>query len=319
MKMKTLAIINIIITVAVFIGNYFYQSLGFNYTLKIICSSGFAVMGIMNMAYATKRIANKRVLSFMTLGLVFAFLGDVAINPNFILGVIFFALGHVFFVASYLTYQKLEKLDMILSLGLGAFSVGFILLFPHIVFEVVVLKYVVLIYAVIISVMVGKSVGNAVREKGMFTGMIAVGSVLFFISDMMLLLAWFSTIEGRWTSNVCMAAYYPALCLLAGSMVVFINNDKETLIARVKQMERCYDAVRNALEKDEALLGKNEEIKESIRSLKEYQETGQWLIDFKCDERRELPSNLKRGVLSEDGLYNLLIDVDNALSKCEEK
>lgn len=264
MKMKTLAIINIIITVAVFIGNYFYQSLGFNYTLKIICSSGFAVMGIMNMLYAWKRIANKKVLSFMTLGLVFAFLGDVAINPNFILGVIFFALGHVFFVLSYWAYKKLDKLDIIISIGLGAFAVGFILVFPYIVFDVAILKYVVLVYAVIISVMVGKSVGNAVREKGIFTGMIAVGSILFFLSDMMLLLAWFSTVEGRWTSNVCMAAYYPALCLLAGSMVVYLNDDREKMLG-------------------------------------------------------ELPSNLKRGVLSEDGLYNLLIDVDNALSKYEEK
>ena len=65
MKMKTLTIINILITVAVFIGNYFYQSLGFNYTLKIICSSGFALMGIINMLYAWKRIANKKVLSFL--------------------------------------------------------------------------------------------------------------------------------------------------------------------------------------------------------------------------------------------------------------
>lgn len=223
MKMKTLTIINILITVAVFIGNYFYQSLGFNYTLKIICSSGFALMGIINMLYAWKRIANKKVLSFMTLGLIFAFLGDVAINPNFVLGVIFFALGHVFFVAAYLIYKKLEKMDIFLCGALGLFAVGFILVFPYIVFDVAVLKYVVLAYAVIISAMVGKSVGNAVREKGIFTAMIAVGSVLFFISDMMLLLAWFSTIEGRWTSNVCMAAYYPALCLLAGSMVVYMK------------------------------------------------------------------------------------------------
>ena len=221
--MKTLTIINILITVAVFIGNYFYQSLGFNYTLKIICSSGFALMGIINMLYAWKRIANKKVLSFMTLGLIFAFLGDVAINPNFVLGVIFFALGHVFFVAAYLIYKKLEKMDIFLCGALGLFAVSFILVFPYIVFDVAVLKYVVLAYAVIISAMVGKSVGNAVREKGIFTAMIAVGSVLFFISDMMLLLAWFSTIDGRWTSNVCMAAYYPALCLLAGSMVVYMK------------------------------------------------------------------------------------------------
>ena len=111
----------------------------------------------------------------------------------------------MFFVAAYLIYKKLEKMDIFLCGALGLFAIGFILVFPYIVFDVAVLKYVVLAYAVIIS------------------AMIAVGSVLFFISDMMLLLAWFSTIEGRWTSNVCMAAYYPALCLLAGSMVVYMK------------------------------------------------------------------------------------------------
>lgn len=224
MKIKGLSVINVVITIAVFVGNYFYQSLGFNYTLKIICSSGFALMGIVNMVYAYKRVDDKKVLMFMTLGLIFAFLGDVAINPNFILGVIFFASGHVFFVASYLAYKKLEKMDIVISAGLGVFSIGFILLFPYILFDVPALKYVVLMYAAIISVMVGKSVGNAIRGKDVFTRMIAVGSVLFFTSDMMLLLAWFSTIEGRWTSNVCMAAYYPALCLLAGSMVVYLKD-----------------------------------------------------------------------------------------------
>ena len=227
MKMKILAMINIAITIVVFIGNYFYQSMGFNYTLKIMCSSGFALMGIINMVYAYKKISERKVLLFMTLGLIFAFLGDVAINPNFILGVIFFALGHVFFVVAYLAYRKLDKLDVIMSACLGCFAVGFILLFPYIVFSVPMLKYVVLLYAVIISVMVGKSVGNALRERSVLTVMIASGSILFFISDMMLLLAWFSTIEGRWTSNVCMAAYYPALCLLAGSMVVYLNDRKE--------------------------------------------------------------------------------------------
>lgn len=224
MNIKQLAIVNTIITIAVFIGNVFYQGLGFSYPIKIMCSSGFALMGIINMIYAYKKIENKKVLMFMTLGLVFAFLGDVAINPNFILGVIFFASGHVFFVVAYLAHSKMDKLDFVFSAALGIFSVGFILIFPYIIFEVAVLKYVVLVYAVIISVMVGKSFGNAIRDKSIFTGMIVAGSLLFFISDMMLLLAWFSSIEGRWTSNVCMAAYYPGLCLLAGAMVVYIKN-----------------------------------------------------------------------------------------------
>ena len=49
----------------------------------------------------------------MAFGLIFAFLGDVAINPNFILGVILFALGHIFFVGSYMVYKKLDKLDIV--------------------------------------------------------------------------------------------------------------------------------------------------------------------------------------------------------------
>lgn len=318
MEIRRLAIINIVITIMVFIGNCFYQSLRFNYVLKIICSSGFALIGIINMAYAYKRIANKKVLLFMAFALIFAFLGDVAINPNFILGVIFFALGHVFFVTSYLVYRKLDRLDAILSICLGIFSVGFILVFSYIVFDVAVLKYVVIVYAVIISVMVAKSVGNAIREKDMFTGMIAIGSILFFISDMMLLLAWFSTIEGRWTSNVCMGTYYPGLCLLAGAMVVYIKNSGCSRITRVKQMEAYYDEVLVVLEKDKMTINRNVDIKEKIQTLRRYQESGQWLKDYECDERGELPSDLKRGVLSEDGLYNLLIDVDNVL-KCEEK
>jgi hypothetical protein len=44
--------------------------------------------------------------------------------------------------------------------------------------------------------------------------------LLFLISDLFLLIAWFSTIKGIWTSNVCMALYYPALTGLAFSMII---------------------------------------------------------------------------------------------------
>jgi hypothetical protein len=43
--------------------------------------------------------------------------------------------------------------------------------------------------------------------------------------------------------------------------------------------------------------------------LKEYYEGGQWLEDFRADERGELPPDMKRGVLSEDGLWNLLSEI----------
>ena len=41
-------------------------------------------------------------------------------------------------------------------------------------------------------------------------------------------------------------------------------------------------------------------------ALSEYMSSGQWKEDFEADERGELPLNTPRGVLSEDGLYNLL-------------
>lgn len=40
--------------------------------------------------------------------------------------------------------------------------------------------------------------------------------------------------------------------------------------------------------------------------LLDYYEGGQWLLDYQADERGELSKDLKRGVLSQDGLWNLL-------------
>ena len=45
---------------------------------------------------------------------------------------------------------------------------------------------------------------------------------------------------------------------------------------------------------------------EDLAVLREYMDSGRWKADFEADERGEIPSGLKRGVLSEDGLYDLL-------------
>lgn len=74
-------------------------------------------------------------------------------------------------------------------------------------------------------------------------------------------------------------------------------------------MERYMDEVSEILEKSPEAIKDNEEVQAKIIELENYQESGQWLLDYECDERGELPSDLKRGVLSEDMLYNLLCDV----------
>ena len=72
-------------------------------------------------------------------------------------------------------------------------------------------------------------------------------------------------------------------------------------VKRIMEMETHMDRVRAALDAVEAA-------RESVRILTEYYESGQWLRDYEADEAGAFPEGLKRGVLSEDGLYNLIND-----------
>ncbi len=49
-------------------------------------------------------------------------------------------------------------------------------------------------------------------------------------------------------------------------------------------------------------------IKEDIAELSKYYSSELWKLDFAADETGNLPPDLKRGVLSEDGIWNLLAD-----------
>lgn len=80
-------------------------------------------------------------------------------------------------------------------------------------------------------------------------------------------------------------------------------------IERISLMEEKADRVRNALDqlRDAAELYK--EILPDVKDLERYYETV-WRDDFEDDEKGKFPPELKRGILSEDALYNLLTDFD---------
>ncbi len=80
-------------------------------------------------------------------------------------------------------------------------------------------------------------------------------------------------------------------------------------IARICKMEQYFDEVTEAVRLSQNLLYHDENVKNKLNELVVYYESGLWLQDYECDERGEFPSDLKRGVLSEDGLYNLLTEV----------
>ena len=58
----------------------------------------------------------------------------------------------------------------------------------------------------------------------------------------------------------------------------------------------------------EAALKDFAELEHDIAKLEAYYNSPQWRKDFEADEAGKLPKDLKRGVLSEDGIYDLLSD-----------
>ena len=47
-------------------------------------------------------------------------------------------------------------------------------------------------------------------------------------------------------------------------------------------------------------------LQEKVKELEAYYSSDEWKQDFEYDEAGHLPKDMKRGVLSEDGIYNLL-------------
>ena len=227
---KWMLAVNLAVISAIFALNYVYQSNGFDFTLKCICSASFALLGAANLAYAVAtRAENRKFYIGMEAGLVLAFLGDYLIGYDFIVGAATFALGHICFVAAYCFMQKMQKTDYLLSGVLFLGCLLFLLFCPWLTFDVPIFRIVCIVYALIISTMLGKAVGNFLCQKNLANGIIATASALFFFSDLMLVFDWFI---GRWswTSHACMGTYYPALCFLALSMCVrSIQKQKESL------------------------------------------------------------------------------------------
>ena len=219
--------INLLVIATIFVLNFFYQSHGFNFTLKCVCSGSFALLGLVNLAYALKtKQTNTKFYIGMAAGLVLAFLGDVLIGYDFIVGAATFALGHVCFVVAYCFMQKMQKLDYIISGALFLGCLIFLLFCPLLTFELPIFRIVCIVYALIISTMLGKAIGNFVRERNAVTGTIAVASILFFFSDLMLVFDWFIGLWS-WTDHACMGTYYPALCFLAFSMILKALTDRK--------------------------------------------------------------------------------------------
>ena len=79
-----------------------------------------------------------------------------------------------------------------------------------------------------------------------------------------------------------------------------IMTPRNDAVFRIREMETRFDRLlANSPEPDD------------LSILLDYYENGQWLLDYRLDEQGLLPSDLKRGILSEDGFYNYLQQAKN--------
>ena len=79
-------------------------------------------------------------------------------------------------------------------------------------------------------------------------------------------------------------------------------------IDRITRMETLFDKSQEGVNRLSQALEDFAALQADLDELEAYYTSPQWRKDFEADEAGKLPKDLKRGVLSEDGLWNLLED-----------
>ena len=74
----------------------------------------------------------------------------------------------------------------------------------------------------------------------------------------------------------------------------------------MNKMEAIYQKANETLKALEANIFDLQHMQDDLQKLSDYYGSKQWRKDFEADEQGLYPEDLKRGVLSEDGVYNLL-------------
>ena len=92
------------------------------------------------------------------------------------------------------------------------------------------------------------------------------------------------------------------------------NKISKKTVERVQEMEVRFDSLSRHISALKEALAEGG-MKEDFAILQDYMDSGQWLKDFEADEKGKLPASLKRGVLSEDVLYDLLVQARELLLK----
>ena len=203
---------------------------------KSIASIMFVGAGLINLVYCIKNKVNLKFPIWLIVALTCAMLGDILLVLNFYAGTALFAIGHIFYFVAYCMLGKINGKDIICGITIYVFALSIILFTPFLDFGSTLMLGVCCVYALIISFMVGKAISNLLKDKNSTNITIVIGSILFFISDFMLMLDMFGNITG--TNYLCLGTYYPGQFVLALSLFIYAStNDsrenKDIILSKV--------------------------------------------------------------------------------------
>ena len=84
---------------------------------------------------------------------------------------------------------------------------------------------------------------------------------------------------------------------------------------RVKEMEARLNRIKAWVD---GHMAQDRDLEEDVRRLSGYYQGPLWRSDFEAEEAGEFPDDLPRGVLSEDGIYNVLTEYEERLSRSQK-
>ena len=85
-----------------------------------------------------------------------------------------------------------------------------------------------------------------------------------------------------------------------------MSKESRNVPQRIYEMEDILDQAMQKMDALEEKMAEYEAFQPEIRKLEAYYISPQWKKDFAADEAGAYPESLKRGVLSEDGIWNVL-------------
>ena len=213
----------LIIICAILAGVFLYAESRKQYVtavaLKGVASLCFVILGITSSP-------GGHTARMIVLGLIFGFVADILLNLRmvfqekgqliFLVGILVFLTGHIFYLAA--VAPLAQKPIVCIILGVILTVLLMIWIFKQITAKMA-FKVFGVVYIGAIMLLNCFAISNLITDPSAFTGIFAVGAVLFLISDIVLILNTFGGEFKQKLRNVNISLYYAGQILIALSLL----------------------------------------------------------------------------------------------------